>query len=876
MSNNKPKRAPLDFELIRERAKGLYVSRIYPSIGIELEGNGKVHQPCPLCGGKDRFRCDDKGGSGSWICNQCGAGNGLKLIMAYTNCDSYDAHALIADTLGIDGGIPVTDAQRKAWREQQIKREQDDAQAKKEARRHAAERAQVRFGDAKPCTEHPYLSKKGVNSHGLRADDRGNLLIPLYYHSTETGNITLCNVQSISQDGIKLYIKDALVGGAFFTVGDVADADVIFACEGYATGASIYESMDGRYPVIITFDAGNMVKCAPILRKLYPHQRLIFCADDDHATEIKTGDNTGIIKATESARIAHGEMIYPDFGDDARRATGELTDYNDLHNAIGIGALKAQMTHAINHPKQPPADDATDNQPLADILGRYAVIRDIGKITNKVYDLSTHTEMTKTQFIGIVGKELANAWFACGDQQYIDRKEVRERHDRQVAQEYANMFEQYYYIRATKDVYNLKTRERQPIETLRLEYPTEYEHWLKSDNRKMVDLHNIWFDPSGTKRPKDGGDYINTYTGLNITPITADEIGMSDAHINEPMLLSMCLPIYNLLEHLCGDDQHALDWVINWLAIPLQRPGTKLDTALIVHGHIQGAGKSLLFDRIMSRIYGDYLLTLGQGQLDSQYNDWVEGKLFAVFEEIFQGRDRYSNMGMIKQLITGSNIYINKKFMSGWTADNHVNTIFLSNELQPLSLDETDRRHVVLYPKSTIPESIRDELEQALADPKQLMIRAFYTYLLIKDTGEQHEHSTAIETSAKKRLQTLSMASWERFYHAWANGELEVRYSSCLSADLYDYYTYWCGRNGERSTSSTKFLTFVGLREHKARVRYKLVGAHPDMQSIQASAILLERHKNLDQNALGVCFSNFKSAIMGARGQGSHSDDDPF
>jgi len=119
-----------------------------------------------------------------------------------------------------------------------------------------------------------------------------------------------------------------------------------------------------------------------------------------------------------------------------------------------------------------------------------------------------------------------------------------------------------------------------------------------------------------------------------------------------------------------------------------------MDTALIVHGHIQGAGKSLFFDRIMRKIYGSYLLTLGQGQLESQYNDWVDGKLFTVFEEIFQGKDRYSHMGMIKQLITGDTVYINKKFVSGWTQDNFVNTVFLSNDLQPLSLDENDRRHL--------------------------------------------------------------------------------------------------------------------------------------------------------------------------------------
>lgn len=45
------------------------------------------HVACPLCGGKDRFRFDDKGGNGSYICGQCGAGDGLKLAMGITGED---------------------------------------------------------------------------------------------------------------------------------------------------------------------------------------------------------------------------------------------------------------------------------------------------------------------------------------------------------------------------------------------------------------------------------------------------------------------------------------------------------------------------------------------------------------------------------------------------------------------------------------------------------------------------------------------------------------------------------------------------------------------------------------------------------------------
>ncbi len=48
-------------------------------LGIEIPSRGK-HGPCPACGGKDRFRFDDKDGKGGFICNSCGAGDGLILI----------------------------------------------------------------------------------------------------------------------------------------------------------------------------------------------------------------------------------------------------------------------------------------------------------------------------------------------------------------------------------------------------------------------------------------------------------------------------------------------------------------------------------------------------------------------------------------------------------------------------------------------------------------------------------------------------------------------------------------------------------------------------------------------------------------------------
>ncbi|PCR32663.1 DNA primase, partial [Klebsiella pneumoniae] len=55
--------------------------RILPALGMKVIKNR--HQACPICGGdarSDRFRFDDQEGRGTWYCNRCGAGDGLKLV----------------------------------------------------------------------------------------------------------------------------------------------------------------------------------------------------------------------------------------------------------------------------------------------------------------------------------------------------------------------------------------------------------------------------------------------------------------------------------------------------------------------------------------------------------------------------------------------------------------------------------------------------------------------------------------------------------------------------------------------------------------------------------------------------------------------------
>lgn len=69
-----------------EQARGRWPG-LLPHFGVPAKSLNGKHHPCPNCGGKDRFRFLNTGGNGTYICNQCGNGNGIGLVMKVKGWD---------------------------------------------------------------------------------------------------------------------------------------------------------------------------------------------------------------------------------------------------------------------------------------------------------------------------------------------------------------------------------------------------------------------------------------------------------------------------------------------------------------------------------------------------------------------------------------------------------------------------------------------------------------------------------------------------------------------------------------------------------------------------------------------------------------------
>ncbi len=148
-----------------------------------------------------------------------------------------------------------------------------DLKRQREAVADTAEKIWINGGAAD--SEHPYLVRKGIQSHGVRVTGDGRLMAPLY-----TSDGKLASIQYIDQEGGKLYHSGGQTGGCFWMVGTTDEPGIIYIAEGFATAATIHEVT--HRPCVVAYSASNLVPVTGTIREKYGNgQELVIVADND-------------------------------------------------------------------------------------------------------------------------------------------------------------------------------------------------------------------------------------------------------------------------------------------------------------------------------------------------------------------------------------------------------------------------------------------------------------------------------------------------------------------------------------------------------------------------------------------------------------------
>jgi hypothetical protein len=157
-----------------------------------------------------------------------------------------------------------------------------------------------------------------------------------------------------------------------------------------------------------------------------------------------------------------------------------------------------------------------------------------------------------------------------------------------------------------------------------------------------------------------------------------------------------------LLDHVFHGDPESREWFERWAAYPVQKPGTKLYTAVVLWSLQHGVGKSLLGEAL-SRVYGNgengsptNSSEISQEELTSTFTSWLYAKQFVFGDEV-TGSDNHAFADKIKKMITQRTARVNQKFVPEFYVPDVANHLYTTNKSNAFYIENHDRRYFIKH-----------------------------------------------------------------------------------------------------------------------------------------------------------------------------------
>ena len=245
----------------------------------------------------------------------------------------------------------MSQEERDVMRARQEDAKRRAAEVAANAARRAANRAAGLFKRMPEKGRSAYLERKQIVGIRVRYAPRtGALLIPMTTARDQIVGLQVIYPEKQADTGRdKSYWPHGMSKeGAYHLIGPHPEpGEPVLVCEGYATGASLH--MATSFAVAIAFDAGNLSAVAKAMRERFPGRALIVCRDDDWKTKRPNGEpwNPGEEKGSNAALIVGGQVVGPIFSGEREI---KWTDFNDLHCAEGLDAVRRQVLAVVKPP----------------------------------------------------------------------------------------------------------------------------------------------------------------------------------------------------------------------------------------------------------------------------------------------------------------------------------------------------------------------------------------------------------------------------------------------------------------------------------------------------------------------------------------------
>lgn len=290
---------------------------------------------------------------------------------------------------------------------------------------------------------------------------------------------------------------------------------------------------------------------------------------------------------------------------------------------------------------------------------------------------------------------------------------------------------------------------------------------------------NLTFDPHSTdnrvqfdKSPY----YINSFSPSeymkNAKDVKVQQHTMDDADA----LQKICPTIYQILDHVCGNDPDDYKHFINWLAYCFQTR-EKSGVAWVFSG-VPGTGKGVMFNYIVRPLWGDiYALPQNLSAFEDEFNEQLSRAMIIAVDEFrdsnAQGKkDRI--VQKVKEMITEPMINIRRMRANRVAERSYANFLFFTNAIDAISIEAGDRRYEVATPQRKPLIDVMPTIAFDL-DPGgkiELELNAFSGFLQHFDVVPALARRPRL-TKAKQTMRSATMDHKDEFISAVQAGDFE-------------------------------------------------------------------------------------------------------
>ena len=334
-----------------------------------------------------------------------------------------------------------------------------------------------------------------------------------------------------------------------------------------------------------------------------------------------------------------------------------------------------------------------------------------------------------------------------------------------------------------------------------------------------------WSKTTAVFRDIDNLQYFNSYRPGPLTPREVKTQGDLEK-------------FFKLVKYMVPNDKYR-EWVLDWMAGIIQNKGHKWRWVIFFYSFGKQVGKGSIF-RVMELILGEDNTMETQVALMLDKGSMYTDRQLVLIDECKSKGDWAEKNHLandLKMIITGKKVSARRMRVDYKQVQNNANFMIFSNDKKAISLDDEDKRYLVIHHDSPrLTQKFYDSFHDWLEGPDKTKkdgtdggAELIYDYLLRRSI-ELPLHGTAPETEFQKEMEQSSTNPVVEQLKEWMgeeNGPFSLELGDIRgTTELSQYIQKNCSGKVVKLGSDPKFLKesllkigakFIGQVRHKIR-----------------------------------------------------------